>query len=121
MEMGMEMDRKERRTAREHPAIAVPRRAAAGGKTPPRPAPLLDVYEVEWITRELERLIAAASDRRWERKSPAAAPPPARRGGGGGGGGLLWRRAVAICGSRGDMVDAAALVARRRSKAPELV
>ncbi|XP_074559673.1 uncharacterized protein LOC141815619 [Curcuma longa] len=86
--------------------------------------PLLDLYEIERITRQLERLIG---DGGWTRRKEAAevtaspSPPspstpsmtPTRRKAG-----RKWAcHAAGICGAAGDAVAAAPLVARRRGKA----
>ncbi|EHA8587222.1 hypothetical protein COCNU_scaffold001635G000010 [Cocos nucifera] len=67
---------------------------------------LLDLYEIERITRELDRLIAASSaadDHRARRKEVEKRKVAARRTSG------FWmRHAVAICGTRGDVVEAGA-------------
>ncbi|CAN6246198.1 unnamed protein product [Urochloa humidicola] len=72
-----------------------------------RPPTLLDMQEVEWITRELDRLVAreqscrggddAGADWRHRRRTKRAKPSPAPRKGGFLAE-LLGRHAVSICG-----------------------
>lgn len=90
----------------------------------PEPGPgtstsLLDLYEIERITRELNRLIAASSaadDHRSRWKEAEKRKVVARRTGG------FWMsHAVGICGTRGDVVEARVLASRRRSKAATVV
>jgi len=93
--------------------------------TPPRPGKaekgakpgsattLLDVQEVEWITRELERLLAreqsgadtGAGGRQHRRKRAKLSPAPKR---GGFLADLLGRHAVSICGGDGTADGSAA-------------
>ncbi|XP_073010864.1 uncharacterized protein [Typha latifolia] len=95
--------------------------AAGSDKTPPR---LLDLYEIEWITKELERLISASTkggaDRRKEVAPPTAEGKRSGKKSGGNGGFFGWH-AMAICGSVGETVDPAAVVGRRRTKPAEVV
>ncbi|CAO2047583.1 unnamed protein product [Urochloa humidicola] len=89
-----------------------------------RPPTLLDVQEVEWITRELDRLVAreqsggggddAGTYWRPRRRMKRAKPSPAPRKGGFLAE-LLGRHAVSICGGSdtGDSSAAAAGVDRR--------
>ncbi|CAO2040766.1 unnamed protein product [Urochloa humidicola] len=107
--------------------------AAEASVTPPlpgmkaekvgRPPTLLDVQEVEWITRELDRLVAREQSGRggdaagadWRhRRTKRAKPSPATRKGGFLAE-LLGRHAVSICGGSdtGDSSAAAAGVDRR--------
>ncbi|PUZ77541.1 hypothetical protein GQ55_1G380500 [Panicum hallii var. hallii] len=102
--------------------------AAVTAPTPPRPGKaekgakattLLDVEEVEWITRELERLLAreqsgadAGAGGRHCRKRAKLSPAPKR---GGFLADLLGRHAVSICSGDGTAADSsAARVGRRR-------
>ncbi|XP_038985558.1 uncharacterized protein LOC120111744 [Phoenix dactylifera] len=96
--------------------------AAVSGSPEPGPGTstsLLDLYELERITRELDRLIAASStadDHRMRRKEPEERKVVARKMSG------FWmRHAVAICGTRGDVVEAPVLASRRRSKPATVV
>ncbi|XP_019702394.1 uncharacterized protein [Elaeis guineensis] len=96
--------------------------AKVSGSPKPGPATsnsLLDLYEIERITRELDRLIAASSaadNHRARRKEVEKRKVVARRTSG------FWmRHAVAICGTSGDVVEARVLGGRRPSKAATVV
>ncbi|RLN08480.1 hypothetical protein C2845_PM11G26460 [Panicum miliaceum] len=96
--------------------------ATVTAPTPPRPGKaekgakagsattLLDVEEVEWITRELERLLAreqsgGGADGRHRRKRAKLTPAPKK---GGFLADLLGRHAVSICGGDGTVDGSAA-------------
>jgi hypothetical protein len=94
------------------------KKAAVTARTPPRPGKaevkpttLLDVHEVEWITRELERLLAkensddndAGADHRRKRAETAPNKKVGFLSG------ALGRHAVSIC--SGDAVDTASAAA----------
>uniref|UniRef100_A0ACD5YRE2 Uncharacterized protein n=1 Tax=Avena sativa TaxID=4498 RepID=A0ACD5YRE2_AVESA len=102
-------------------------------QTPPAPSPekaskpttLLDVYEVEWITRELERLLLrdsgadarARHHRRKTAKVKAVSPvrsrePQSQARKGGFLSGLLGKHAASICGGE----DAGAVASGRRRR-----
>ncbi|KAK3155212.1 hypothetical protein QOZ80_2BG0200330 [Eleusine coracana subsp. coracana] len=98
--------------------VPVKKKAAAmavTARTPPRtgkaemkPTTLLDVHEVEWITRELERLLAKEQGGgddggRHQRKGAKAMPAASKKGGFLAD--FLGKRAVSIC--SGDAVDSA--------------
>nr|CAB3451011.1 unnamed protein product [Digitaria exilis]CAB3488797.1 unnamed protein product [Digitaria exilis]CAB3492060.1 unnamed protein product [Digitaria exilis]CAB3492061.1 unnamed protein product [Digitaria exilis] len=106
--------------------------ATVAAPTPPRPGKLekaakagwppttlLDVQEVEWITRELERLLAReqvgggsdGADGRHRRKRAKLSPAPKK---GGFLAELLGRHAASICSGSGDAVDTSAARAGRR-------
>ena len=88
-----------------------------------RPTTLLDVQEVEWITRELERLLAkeqsgdgvgdAGAAGRHRRKRARLSPAPAAHKGGFLAD-LLGRHAVSIC--SGDTVDHSTAAAADRGR-----
>uniref|UniRef100_A0A0A9AZH8 Uncharacterized protein n=1 Tax=Arundo donax TaxID=35708 RepID=A0A0A9AZH8_ARUDO len=98
-------------------ALAVMKTTPAGKAE--KPTTLLDMQEVEWITRELERLLAreqsgggdAGADGRRRRNRANVSPAPKN-------GGflteLLGRHAVAIC--SGDAVDSSAAAGVDRSR-----
>ncbi|XP_042423782.1 uncharacterized protein LOC122011455 [Zingiber officinale] len=83
--------------------------------------PLMDSYEIERITRELERIIGGGGARRREAAAATATPPPScsafpammlRRKAG-----KTWaRHAVGICGVARDAVKAQSPADRRREK-----
>ncbi|XP_018684493.1 uncharacterized protein LOC108953393 [Musa acuminata AAA Group] len=92
--------------------------ALAASKVCPAIA-LLDVYDVEWITRELDRVTMASrsstggGDRHRRSAKDAAALEGMRRARG------SWaRHAVDICWSKGDVVEEAALSPRRWRQTP---
>ncbi|TVU28426.1 hypothetical protein EJB05_19943, partial [Eragrostis curvula] len=86
------------------------------GKAETKPTTLLDVHEVEWITRELERLLTrerggggddgGADGWRHSRKRAKVSPAPKK---GGFLAELLGRHAVSIC--SGDAVDSTSAAA----------
>ncbi|KAF8775932.1 hypothetical protein HU200_004067 [Digitaria exilis] len=107
--------------------------AAAAAPTPPRrgkaekaakagwpPTTLLDVQEVEWITRELERLLAReqvgggsdGADGRHRRKRAKLSPAPKK---GGFLAELLGKHAASICSGSGDAVDTSSAAAAARA------
>ncbi|KAM3243566.1 hypothetical protein ACQJBY_055487 [Aegilops geniculata] len=106
----------------EKAAVAAAKTAQPPPQSPGKPTTLLDVHEVEWITRELERLLVsetvgagARADARRRRKraeADAASSPArgheARAKKGGFLAELLGKHAASVCG------DGAVLSARRR-------
>lgn len=94
--------------------------AAAMAPSPGKPTTLLDVQEVEWITRELERLLVREAgggdtihyrrrNKRAKVMSPPAPKPEANKKKGGFLAELLGKHAVSIC---GDAAAAAVLPGR---------
>ncbi|KAK3159033.1 hypothetical protein QOZ80_2AG0144840 [Eleusine coracana subsp. coracana] len=93
--------------------VPVKKAAARAGKAEMKPTTLLDVHEVEWITRELERLLtkeqgggdddAGADGGRHQRKGAKAMPAASRKRGFLAD--FLGKRAISIC--SGDAVDSA--------------
>ncbi|KAJ1280933.1 hypothetical protein BS78_04G270100 [Paspalum vaginatum] len=90
-------------------------------KAPGRPSTLLDVQEVEWITRELERLLAleqgvggdaGADGRHHHRRKRAKLNPAPKKGGFLAD--LLGKHAVSIC--SGDTVEASATAGGDRGR-----
>ncbi|KAI4962506.1 hypothetical protein ZWY2020_022312 [Hordeum vulgare] len=102
----------------EKAAVAAARTAHPTPPSPGKPTTLLDVHEVEWITRELERLLvretvgAGARRRRKSAEAEAASSPAssceAHAKKGGFLAELLGKHAASICG------DGAVVSERRR-------
>ncbi|KAF7085759.1 hypothetical protein CFC21_089153 [Triticum aestivum] len=102
----------------EKVAVAAAKTAHPPPPSPGKPTTLLDVHEVEWITRELERLlvretVGAGADarRRRKRAEAKAASPEAHAKKGGFLAELLGKHAASICGD--GAVSGAVLSARR--------
>ncbi|KAM3225220.1 hypothetical protein ACQJBY_058142 [Aegilops geniculata] len=108
----------------EKAAVAAAKTAHPPPPSPGKPTTLLDVHDVEWITRELERLlvretVGAGADARRRRKraeADAASSPARGREAHARKGGflaeLLGKHAASVCGD--GAVSGAVLSARRR-------
>lgn len=73
----------------------------------PRPAiPLLDAYEIEWIRRELDRLIVGSRQEKRSETAAASAAEERRRAVRAKAAGGFWvRHAVAVCSPKGGVAE----------------